>query len=336
MIRYKLLLMRIIEWIKNNKLLTFFIVLFSFLAFRYVTTNILGVGQYRYTGSGVGYSQQGIGGAVTDSYSLGAKSGVSLPSIALNKTRTSPSFSNESVDLSQTDRMVVEETNLSLQVEDVSDSIQLIKNKAQTLGGFMVNANLSRPQESSSGYISIRVPSSKSEEMLNYLRENSVQVVSENLNGYDVTDAYSDIDAKLQTLLSTKAKFEAFMLKAETIDEILRVQSELLRLQDQIDAQVGQKKYLEDVSSSVKITVYLSTDEYSLPYAPDDNWRPEVVFKTAVRSLVISLRGLAENLIWLAVYAVIWIPILIIGIVIYKFVKKKKIENKQPQEPSLT
>lgn len=328
--------MRIIEWIKKNKLLTFFIVLFSFLAFRYVTTNVLGIGQYRYSGSGVEYSQPGIG-AVTDSYSLGAKSGVALPSIALNKARTSPTYyGNESVDLSQTDRMVVEETNLSLQVEDVSDSIQQIKNKAQILGGFMVNANLSRPQESSSGYISIRVPSSKSEEMLNYLRENSVQVVSENLNGYDVTDAYTDIDAKLQTLLSTKAKFEAFMLKAETIDEILRVQSELLRLQDQIDAQVGQKKYLEDVSSSVKITVYLSTDEYSLPYAPDDNWRPEVVFKTAVRSLVISIRGLAENLIWLAVYAVIWIPILIIGIVIYKFVKKKKIENKQPQEPSLT
>ena len=230
-----------------------------------------------------------------------------------------PLPSGESVALTQTDRKVVEEGTLSLQVKNVSDSITQIKSQAEILGGFMVSGYVSSPQESSSGSIVIRVPQNKLDEMLAFAKNGSVKVVSENLSGKDVTDQYSDIQAKLNTLTQTKLKFEAIMDSAKTVDEILRVQEKILYVQDQIDSLKGQSKYLENVSSSARISIYLAEDEFSLPYAPKDSFRPDVIFKLAVRSLVTNMRSLMSFLIWVGVYSVIWTPI---AVVIY-IIKRK-------------
>ena len=72
-----------------------------------------------------------------------------------------------------------------------------------------------------------------------------------------------------------------------------------------------------------KITVYLSTDELSLPYTPDTKFRPQVIFKLAVRSLMNTLRVVGEALIWAGVYSAIWIP----GVVIYLLYRRFKKGN---------
>jgi hypothetical protein len=72
---------------------------------------------------------------------------------------------------------------------------------------------------------------------------------------------------------------------------------------------VGQQKYLEKTAALAKVTVYVSTDEYSLPYSPAEPWRPDAVFKTAVRTLVVVLRALGSAAIWIVVFAVIWVPV---------------------------
>ncbi len=89
---------------------------------------------------------------------------------------------------------------------------------------------------------------------------------------------------------------------------------------------------LEQNAKLAKLTIYLSTDEIALPYAPSETFRPTVVFKLAVRSLVGSLRDIATLAIWVVVYSVIWIPALIL----FKFIKRRfpKKENLQKNSAS--
>ena len=148
-----------------------------------------------------------------------------------------------------------------------------------------------------------------------------MKVTGENLVGKDVTDQYVDIEARIATHQKTKVKFEAILEKATTVSEILQVQRELISIQSQIDALEGQKKSLEQNANLSKVTLYLSTDELALPYTPDKAFRPQVVFKQAVRSLLGSLRSGANALIWVGVYSVIWVPVLVI---IYIVRRKKK------------
>jgi hypothetical protein len=183
-----------------------------------------------------------------------------------------------------------------------------------------------RPTESPFAAITIRIPTAKLDDALNYIRSLSIKVTSENLVGTDVTDEYVDIEASLATLGKTKEKFEEILEKVITVTDILTVQRELISLQQQIDALIGQKKSIENNAKLTKITVYLSTDELALPYAPDKAFRPNVIFKLAVRSLLNTFRAGAETGIWIGVYSVIWAPI-ILGFIAYKKLRKKQKEK---------
>lgn len=221
-------------------------------------------------------------------------------------------YSRDVAPVESTTRLVIQDTNLSLVVKDVSASIKQIESTASSLGGYLVNSYLSKPEGAASGNIVVRVPEAKRSEALDSFKNLAVKVVSESVSGNDVTDEYVDLDSRLAVLLTTKKKFEEILDKAFTVNDLLNVQRELINLQSQIDSLKGQQKYYEQSAKLNKVTVYLSTDELALPYAPTTEWRPTVVFKTAVRSLLTTVRSLGNLVIWLAVYSVIFIPLLII------------------------
>lgn len=297
----------IINWIKNNKLtaILIFIVLYfllknSFPFFGYKTNPLLQRADYGYASK----TMPGVGGGGE------MMSDVILP--PQSEAPPAPDVKN---------RLVIKESYLSLLVDNVVNSQKQIIKKAEELGGYMVNANLDNPQEAATATVIVRVPSEKLDQALDYFRGLSVKVISENLQGQDVTDQYVDIEARLLTLLKTKAKFEEIMDKATEIQDILNVQREIINLQSEIDSLKGQNQYLEQSAKMAKLTAYLSTDELALPYAPSESWRPQVIFKQAVRSMMESLRKVGTALIWLAVYSIIWIPV---GIIVFLFYRKKR------------
>lgn len=216
------------------------------------------------------------------------------------------------------DRMVVKNSYLSLQVKKVNESIKQINDYTTSIGGYMVDSDLSSPEEAPSGHITIRIPQEKMDEALSHFRSLAVKVVSEQLEGYDVTDEYVDIEAKLTTLLANQKRFKEIMEKAEKVEEILKVQQQIFDLQDQIDRLHGRQNYMKQTAKMAKVTIYLSTDEFALPYAPSDSFRPEVIFKTAVRSLIKTIQKLSSLIIWIVVYTPIWLPILILILYIRK------------------
>jgi len=159
-------------------------------------------------------------------------------------------------------------------------------------------------------------------EALDSIRGLAVKVISENLSGQDVTDQFVDNEARLATLEKTKTIFEDMLVKAVRIEDILRVQQEIINLQSQIDSLKGQQNYLEQNAKLARITIYLSTDELALPYSPSETWRPAVIFKQAARSLIANLRKIGSAIIWLTVYSLFWLPALILILFLKKRFKK--------------
>jgi len=236
----------------------------------------------------------------------------SVSDMTVSSKMAAPMAMSESTPTDTSDRLVIQDTSLSLVVKNVSQSIGEIENQAQSFGGYMVDTHLSRPEEGGSGHITLRVPEDKRSEALASFRNLAVKIVSESVYGHDVTDEYVDLESRLEVLYQTKAKFQEIMAKAYQVADLLNVQRELINLQQQIDSIKGQQKYYEQSAKLSKITIYLSTDELSLPYAPTDAWRPAVIFKTAVRSLMLHLRQFGTVVIWLLVYSPIIIPAILI------------------------
>ena len=121
--------------------------------------------------------------------------------------------------------------------------------------------------------------------------------------------------------------YEEIRDKATEVEDLLKVQQHLTTIQNQIDNYKGRQKYLEQTAKFSKITIDLSTDELALPYAPPKGFRPNVIFKYAVRALLGTLAGIGEKAIWIMVYVVIWGPILLAIIWYRRKVRKTKSEQ---------
>lgn len=316
-------MVKLVDWIKANKLTSVLLVIVAYFVVTSTFGNFFGVNlsrlsynsadSVRYAGGAMGKSISSLSMPAT--YETDIEEMAPAPPSPVD-TQVAPS---ESVN-----RMVIRDTNLSMVVNDVGGIIRDIENLAAQYGGFLVDSNLNVPEGASSGTITVRVKASERAAALDAIKKLGVRVVSESVSGRDVTDQYEDIGAKLDVLNRTKAKFEEIMDQAVEIQDLLQVQRELVSLQSQIDNLKGRQEFLKKSADLTKITVYLSTDELALPYAPDTAWRPAVVFKQAVRSLITTVRGLGNRLIWLAVYSVIWLPLLIGFVLIRKFLTRKK------------
>ncbi len=279
-------------WLKKNAVLILLV-----LAVGYILRLQVGIG-------GLGSGAVSRGGFAGEDVAMMPSGG--FTNLGVNKTMQPI---REVAPVARADRLVVRDTGLSLQVKDVGLSINRIEAIARAKGGFLVDSNLTRPEGAANGSIAVRVPEDKRLETMEEFKGLAVKVVSESVVGTDVTDQFVDNEARLDVLNKTKAKFEEILGRADQVQDLLQVQRELINIQQQIDNVRGQQKYLEQTAKLTKITVYLSTDELALPYAPDRSWRPGVVFKRAVRSLVGTLRGVGSGVIWVAVYTPILIPV---------------------------
>jgi hypothetical protein len=303
------------NWVKNNKLSTFLLVILFFVFFgNNFSSRSLQVPTY---GSISGVSE------MSANTFMGAD--MAMPT-SYRKTATYDAAPNLEVE----ERMVVTSSRLSLVVKNVKETLESIENRANTLGGYMVTRDFSKPEHTSTGNITIIIPAEDREQMLNDLRNMAVKVVSEKLIGEDITDQYMDAEARLQTHYKTKAIFESMLEKAETVEEIMKVQKQVLSEQQQIDAIKGQLEYMQKTAQTTRITVYVSTHELDLPFTPDEPWSAKNVLKYATRQLIRDARKLAGAGIWLGVYSVLWVPALIIILVIRKARKNKKQKTDQP------
>lgn len=292
-----------ISWIKRNKLASGLLLVVAYLVYKQYFGGIRPLSQLTVPSYG------GIGGK---SFAL-----KSAPSAIADLSYPA----REAAPTTNTDRLVVQESNLSLVVKNVRESSDKAIEHAKTAGGYMVSSSLSQPEEAPYAYVVLRIPSKNLKSAIEYFRSLAIKVSLENLIGTDVTDEYVDLEARLATLNKTKAKFEEIMGQASQVQDILNVQRELINLQDQIDNLKGRQQYLEKTAELAKISLHLSTDEFSLPYAPAEPFRPAVVFKQAVRSLVGTLRGVTKLTIWVGVYGAIIVPI---GLIVWYFRRKRK------------
>ena len=293
--------MRLINWVKQNKLAVLLLALVGLYLLRNIVNSFFGVSLRNLDVSKTT--------PVSPSYS---GSGASPEFSNLTSTSFRPPTQDYAPQPNVSNRLVIQESNLSLLVKDVADVRNKIVGYAQTSGGYMVSSNVSNPQDAPSATVIVRIQSDKLEEALTFFRSLSIKVVSENLLGKDVTDQYVDIDTRITQLEKTKTKLEEILSLATEISDITNLTQQILNYQNQIDSYKGQQDALEKNAQLAKLTIYLSTDEIALPYAPSETFRPQIIFKLAVRSLVGFLRNLATLVIWLGVYSVVWVPVLLI------------------------
>ncbi len=169
-------------------------------------------------------------------------------------------------DVSIPGRMVIRSAYLALVVDDVSDSLARIGDLANSFGGYVVNSNVGQDQNRLFASISFRVDSARFNEALQALRDLSVDVKSESTSGQDVTEEYVDLDAQLRNLEASETQLLELMTKAGTVEEILKVQQQLVSTRGQIEQTKGRMQYLEQSAALSSIDASLEQSKLSVEF----------------------------------------------------------------------
>lgn len=211
-----------------------------------------------------------------------AKSGQTSPP-------TEPGSTATNQDNAKTDRLIIRQESLTMQVDNVRTAYKKVDQIAGKYNGHIVNASIS-----SSGYGQSYVPSlpGTTEEQTPPIQQDYSsrqngddsgplyativlkvageqtsaalkdikklgKVESEQESEEEVTEQYVDLNARLKNLQRTEQRYLEFFNAAKNVDDMLKVEEQLTRVRGEIESLQAQIDYLQKSAQMGTITLYL-------------------------------------------------------------------------------
>ncbi len=207
-------------------------------------------------------------------------------------------------------RQIIANANISLVVKETETAMAGVEQIASDLGGYLSDVELSKGRydqtEELRGSMTLRVPSESLEEALERLQALATDVHYLNIDRQDVTDQYSDLDARLRNLRATETELLALLTEVRErpnakVEDILAVHRNLTQIREEIETLQGRKNLLDNQIGFSTVRVELLPDSINRPIV-EEPWSANGPVRNALRALVSTLQGLLTALIWAFLY----------------------------------
>jgi tellurite resistance-related uncharacterized protein len=206
-------------------------------------------------------------------------------------------------------------------------SLADIQKLAADMGGFTVSSNLYKTQTSTGievpeATVTVRIPAGRLNEALDKIKamtgDPEKYVLTENVNGQDVTQEYTDLKSRLKNLEEAEAELTRFYEKATKTEDILAIYNQKQSISQQIEVLKGQIQYYEQASAKSLISINLKAKSTIAPITVA-GWEPRGIARDALQALVEAGKGIVNVLIWIALFI---LPIaLVIGLPLYFLIR---------------
>jgi hypothetical protein len=236
-------------------------------------------------------------------------------------------------------RVIIYTGNMSLVVKDTQAAVEVITDLANEKGGYVAGSNIYQYGDVPQGSITIRVPAERYQEVLADLRALAVRVQSENSSTQDVTEEFTDLQARKTNLEAAEVSLRELLeerRRTGSTSDILEVYRELTNIRGQIEQIEGRLRYLSNQAALSTITIELIPDVLYQPVSVA-GWEPQGVAKEALQALVAALQGLANLTIWLVILVLPLLIILLIPVVVVVWIirwwwKRRRAKKQAPKE----
>ena len=161
---------------------------------------------------------------------------------------------NESTEKVEQDRMLIWTADLDIQVNNITNSVAKVTAFITIQKGF-VERTLTTKDGSAS--MTLRVPAKILKSTMSSL-ETIGTVTRRDISAEDVTEKYVDIDARLKNKIALRDRLKQLLDKATAVKDILSIETELNRVQSDIDSMTAQIKSLKGRADYATIDLTLS------------------------------------------------------------------------------
>ncbi len=219
------------------------------------------------------------------------------------------------------DRKIVQTTTVDVGVEDVARAFTDIIAAAEAAGGFVAASVFSNSDDEQSADLTIRVPAEQYQSVLGKVRRIG-DVSNESSDANDVTEEYTDLQARMRTLQATEQRYLDLLARADNINDILTVQDRLDGVRGQIEQAQGRIELLDHLTDLATITVHLRP--IGAASSGGGGAHPIEAMQTAWQYSLDTLRGLATA--GLVVVAFSWwiVPVAVVGLLVTRWWTNRK------------
>ncbi len=230
------------------------------------------------------------------------------------------------------ERMIIWTGNISLIVKDTEKSLEEVESLAKELGGYVVSSSSWYQEEQLRARLTIRVPAEEFDTAMARLKDLAIRVENRNISTQDVTEEYTDLNARLRNLEATEKELLELLTevreRTHEAEDVLAVYRELTNIREQIEQLKGRMQYLEKMTAMATINIELIPDVLAKPLVVA-GWRPTGTAANAVRTLIKTLQFIVDAAIWLIIYVlptlvVMAIPFFILWMIWRRWRRKRK------------
>ena len=252
------------------------------------------------SGFGVAGGSSSLDGGVDSYYPDGKESGVRGVAPELGDTVSS----NQGDGTSD----IVRYGSLSLEVNDVDDALARVTTLIESAGGYISSSSRSGEGEYLYLSVTLRVPAAEFSAVMASLRSEG-EVLYEDIYSYEVTMQVLDLEARLENLRASESAFLKLLDRAQTVADVVAVQSELSRIQGDIESFEAQLSGVKDQVEMASVMLSLS-----LPVSPINAASGDFDLGYEISNALANLINVGRAVFTAAInIVVIGIPIAVIG-----------------------
>ena len=203
---------------------------------------------------------------------------------------------------------IVRYGNLSLEVNDVDDALGRVTTIIDSAGGYISSSSRSGEGEYLYLSVTLRVPAAEFSAVMASLRSEG-EVLYEDIYSYEVTMQVLDLEARLENLRASESAFLKLLDRAQTVADVVAVQSELSRIQGDIESYEAQLSGVKDQVEMASVMLSLS-----LPVSPINAASGDFDLGYEISNALANLINVGRAVFTAAInIVVIGIPIAVIG-----------------------
>ncbi|TQR14103.1 DUF4349 domain-containing protein [Psychrobacillus soli] len=233
-----------------------------------------------------------------------------------------PSETNE-------ERMIIHNAIIRTNVKELAQAQSNMEQKVKEYGGYIVESNVYKEDdETSRGHMIVRIPEKHFEPFLSDAEGEASKVLERNVTGQDVTEQYIDLTSRLKSKRVVEERLLTFMKGAEKTEDLLKISTDLAKVQEEIEVIVGKMKYLENQSSFSTIELTMIENRVIIPGIENNDLN---TWEKTKKQLVTSTNALLAAGSAIVVFFIGNLPVfLIVGVIafaVYWMIKRRRLDQ---------
>ncbi|WGK65837.1 DUF4349 domain-containing protein [Croceiramulus getboli] len=160
------------------------------------------------------------------------------------------------VDVAQPEQQIIKTGNLRFETQDLTETHASILSFVEKYRGFVQTDNSGKDYNRQYYNMTVRIPTTHFQETIDHIAKEVALFEEKTVSRRDVTEEFVDLEARLNAKRALETRYMDLLKKANTVEDILKIERELANIREEIESRQGRLEYLQNQVALSTLHIY--------------------------------------------------------------------------------